>query len=88
MSPSDGPLPEGPGWVAEPKMDGWRAIVRVGHNGHVVIISRRGRPLTDRFPHLVERLADCAPMVLDGELVVCGSHGRPDFTRCDRRTSA
>ncbi len=62
MQPCDGPLPDGHGWLGEPKMDGWRALVRVAA-GRVQVRSRHGRDLTDRFPELGE-LGDgpeCAP---------------------------
>ena len=79
MSPADGPLPQGAGWVAEPKMDGWRALVRVRDDGSVAVTSRRGRPLADVVPDLVAGLEGCPPVVLDGELVAYGGDGRPDF---------
>lgn len=83
MLPSPGPLPGGPGWVAEPKMDGWRAVVEVSGDGKVTVYSRHGRNLTDRFPELAV-LSGCGPVVLDGELVVCGDDGRPDFYALSR----
>lgn len=40
------------GWVAEPKLDGWRALVIV-RDGRVHVRSRRGNDLTDRLPELL-----------------------------------
>jgi bifunctional non-homologous end joining protein LigD len=66
------------GWVVEPKLDGWRAIVIVA-DGRVVIRSRRGNDLSDRLPELAG-LADVVPSgtVLDGELVA-GDGRASDF---------
>ena len=55
------------GWVCEPKLDGWRAIVEVT-DGSVRVTSRNGHDLTDRVP-AVHRLAAAGDVVLDGELV-------------------
>lgn len=84
MLPSTGALPQGPGWVAEPKMDGWRAVVEVSGYGKVTVCSRHGTNLTDRFPELAV-LSAYGPVVLDGELVVCGHDGRPDFYALGRQ---
>lgn len=77
MLASDGELPCGGEWVAEPKMDGWRACIEV-KAGAVTVWSRHGTNLTQRFPELAElgKGPDC---VLDGELVVYGLDGLPDF---------
>lgn len=64
-------LPEGEGWLYEPKWDGFRAIVfREGES--VYIQSRDRRPLDRYFPELREPLLAMLPdaCVLDGELVV------------------
>lgn len=72
-------VPEGDGWVYEPKWDGFRAIVwRDGDD--VDIISRDGRPLVRYFPELPEVLAHALPdrCVVDGEVVV-SVNGVVDF---------
>jgi bifunctional non-homologous end joining protein LigD len=76
--------PEDGRWAYEPKWDGFRAIVHV--NGRAVVWSRRGTDLTDRFPEVAE-LASAVPRdtVLDGELVVSGASGRPDFEAIRQR---
>lgn len=67
-----------PGWAAEPKLDGWRAVVSVADGGFRVR-SRRGNDLTDRLPEL-QALVDAVPTdtVLDGELVA-GDGRASDF---------
>jgi bifunctional non-homologous end joining protein LigD len=85
MLASSGALPDDDGrWAFEPKWDGFRALVHV--NGGVTVWSRRGTDLTDRFPE-VAGLADAVPAdtVLDGELVVLDTSGRPDFEAIRRR---
>lgn len=66
------------GWIAEPKLDGWRAIVSVC-DGRVRVRSRRGTDLTDRLPEL-STLSAAVPdgTVLDGELIA-GEGRSTDF---------
>jgi ATP-dependent DNA ligase len=64
-------LPEGDGWLYEPKWDGFRCVVfRDGDD--VELGSRNERPLTRYFPELLEPLRQQLPerCVLDGEIVV------------------
>ena len=71
-------------WAFEPKWDGFRAIVHV--NRRVVVWSRRGTDLSDRFPELAGLLSAVpADTVLDGELVVLVGAGRTDFEAIRRR---
>ena len=83
MLASAGALPSGPGWIAEPKMDGWRAIVTVAGDA-VTVRSRHGTDLTERFPELAALAG--RELVLDGELVVYGPDGLPDFHALGRRS--
>ena len=48
-----------PGWAAEPKLDGWRAIVTIEDDG-VTVRSRRGNDLTPMVPEL-GRLSSMVP---------------------------
>ncbi len=67
-------------WAVEMKWDGYRAIAVVA-DGRATITSRNGVDLTPAFPELAD-LADSLDVdaaVLDGEIVVLGSGGRPDF---------
>ncbi|MDX6547571.1 MAG: hypothetical protein QOG33_1121 [Gaiellales bacterium] len=59
-------LPQGPGWSFEPKLDGFRTIVFVDGETHL-LQSRNGRPLDRYFPEL--RFPP-GRYVLDGELIV------------------
>lgn len=64
-------IPAGPGWIYEPKWDGFRCLA-FRHREQVVLQSKAGQPLTRYFPEVVEMLARLAPtrFVLDGEIVV------------------
>lgn len=67
-------------WLVEVKYDGWRSIVSCDR-GAVRIVSRRGNDITAKVPEL-GALADAVKrhrLILDGELAVLGSDGRPDF---------
>ncbi|HWH23462.1 MAG TPA: ATP-dependent DNA ligase, partial [Candidatus Limnocylindria bacterium] len=69
-------LPEGDGWLYEPKWDGFRAIVfRDGDD--VYIQSRDLKPLERYFPELPPALRAGLPerCVVDGEIVIPGSDG-------------
>jgi ATP-dependent DNA ligase len=68
-------LPEGEGWLYEPKLDGFRAVVFVdGDDIHVQ--SRNGKPLGRYFPEL---RFPTARLVLDGEIVIRAPGGGEDF---------
>jgi ATP-dependent DNA ligase len=74
-------LPTGEGWAYEPKWDGFRCIAFVD-DGDVELQSRNGRSLTRYFPEL-----EFMPgrYVLDGEIVVFGDDGQPDFDLLGQR---
>ncbi len=77
-------LPEGPEWIYEVKLDGYRAQL-LKHEGRVRIISRRGKPLS--YPEVVaaaQRL-NATSMVLDGEIVAVDHNGRPSFQALQHR---
>lgn len=78
----DGPLPVGGGWAYETKWDGFRCCMRVGAGGATRMTSRLGNEITRVYPDLHGTMTDALagrPAVLDGELVVLGEDGRPDF---------
>jgi ATP-dependent DNA ligase len=79
------------GTVAEPKVDGYRALVARWDDGSVLIRSRQGTDMTAKFPEIAEaaaRLPDSAgSILLDGELVVWES-GRLAFQRLGKRLNA
>ncbi len=71
--------PEGPDWLYEFKLDGYRLQGRIS-GGRATFTTRRGHDYTDRFHALcafAEELGDC---ILDGEIVALGDHGLPDFS--------
>ena len=69
-------LPAGPGYLYEPKWDGFRAIIFRGDT-NVFIQSRDLRPLDRYFPDLHAELLDKLPpgCVVDGEIVIVGPKG-------------
>ncbi|HEY5676067.1 MAG TPA: ATP-dependent DNA ligase, partial [Myxococcales bacterium] len=73
--PSD-VLPEGEGWIYEPKWDGFRALV-FRDRGELLIQSRDLKPLNRYFPELSPPLLQQLPerCVLDGEIVIAGPSG-------------
>jgi len=80
--PTNAPTPSGREWVHEIKFDGFRVIAR--KNGQRVrLYSRPGNDLTDRFPLIVEALANLRSRscIIDGEAVACGHDGIPSFDR-------
>jgi len=80
-----GHLPEGEGFIFEPKWDGFRCVVfRDGDS--VELGSRNDRPLTRYFPELLDPLRAMLPdrCVLDGELVIA-TPGGLDFDALGQR---
>ena len=69
-------LPEGDGFIFEPKWDGFRALIFKDGN-EVEIQSREQKPLNRYFPELVDALRQQLPArcVLDGEIVIATDHG-------------
>jgi ATP-dependent DNA ligase len=70
-------IPEGEGFLFEPKWDGFRAIVFRGGDDGVFIQSRDLRPLDRYFPELHDALVAALPegCVLDGEVVIATPTG-------------
>ena len=72
-------LADGPQWVYEIKLDGYRAIA-VKLEGKVTLFPKRRNSFNRKFPHIVEALADLPDnTVVDGEVVALDESGRPDF---------
>jgi ATP-dependent DNA ligase len=78
-------LPNEPGFLFEPKWDGFRALVFRTAN-QTLIQSRDLKPLNRYFPELEEALHDALPKgcVLDGEIVVTSRRGL-DFDALQQR---
>jgi bifunctional non-homologous end joining protein LigD len=75
-----------PGWVFEPKYDGWRVLAR-RRGGRVTLFSRSGLDLTGGEPGVAAALASlpAGDFVVDGELVVFGKDGVPRFSLLQKR---
>jgi ATP-dependent DNA ligase len=78
-------LPQGEGWLYEPKWDGFRALV-FWDDSELLIQSRDLRPLGRYFPELDAGLRSVlpAPCVLDGEVVIATERGL-DFEALQQR---
>lgn len=75
-------------WHFEIKWDGVRAVAYVDAAGPR-LSNRRARAISERYPELLEALATLPPgTVLDGEIIVFGDDGRPDFPRVLQREQA
>lgn len=72
-------LPEGPEWLTELKIDGYRALAYKS-SGKVQLRSRNDNDFTARYAGIVKALAAMPDeTVLDGEVVALDANGRPSF---------
>ena len=72
-------LPEGPGWLYELKLDGYRAIA-FKDGAKVHLRSRNDNDFTSRYPGVLTGLAKLPEnTVIDGEVVAFDAAGRPSF---------
>jgi DNA ligase D-like protein (predicted ligase) len=72
-------LPEGPEWLHEIKLDGYRAVA-VNSKGKLNLYSRNRKSFNRQYPYIVEALSDLPEnTVVDGEIVSLDDQGRPDF---------
>lgn len=79
-------LPTGPGWIYEPKWDGFRSVVfRSGDE--IMLGSRNDKPLTRYFPDVAQALLQVLPdrCVVDTEIVIVGPDGVLDFDGLQQR---
>lgn len=69
-------IPQEPGWLYEPKWDGFRCLA-FRDGDEVVLQSKGGQPLARYFPELVEQLQrlPARTFVLDGEIIIRGAVG-------------
>lgn len=75
-------IPPGDDWLYEIKFDGYRLLTRVDGDD-VRCFTRNGHDWSHRLPALVKavRALDIGWGWLDGEIVVAGENGTPDFQR-------
>ena len=80
-SPGELPLPGDRSWSYEVKWDGMR-VLATRSRGRLRLTGRSGTDVTNRFPELVEAAPEHLPdgSVLDGEVVLFDSSGRPSFS--------
>src|SRR3712207_4551202 len=72
-------LPEGPNWLYELKLDGYRALA-IKTCGKVQLRSRNNNDFNGRYPHVVKALSSMPDeTVIDGEIVAFDSTGPPSF---------
>ena len=74
--------PEGPGWLFEPKLDGYRVLCRK-EGDEVQVLTRRGNDWTSEFRAIADavRSLPCRAALIDGEAVVYDSNGVTSFQR-------
>ena len=81
-------LPEGPEWLYEPKLDGYRALL-LKDEAQIRILSRNEKDLTAMYPGIAAaglRLK-AGQVVIDGEIVALAEDGRPSFQALQHRAS-
>ena len=72
-------LPDGPDWLYQVKLDGYRAIA-VKSSGKLNLFSRRRNSFNTQYSLVFEALTDLPDnTVIDGEVVALDESGRPDF---------
>jgi DNA ligase D-like protein (predicted ligase) len=72
-------LPDGPEWVYEVKLDGYRALA-INANGKLSLYSRKRKSFNRQYQHVFDALRDLPKnTVVDGEIVALDDAGRPNF---------
>jgi ATP-dependent DNA ligase len=80
-------LPEGPEWLIELKLDGYRALA-IKSGGKVQLRSLNNNDFSSRYPGLVKALASMPDdAVIDGEVVALDEDGRPSFNTLQNQRS-
>ena len=81
-------LPEGPDWLYEAKLDGYRALI-IKDGGSIRLRSRNDKDLLSMYPALAAtaRRLHAEQAVVDGEIVAVDKQGRPSFQALQHRGS-
>src|SRR5499427_8753191 len=73
-------IPDGPDWIYEVKLDGYRAVA-VKADGALNLYSRRRNSFNRQYPLVYEVLGDLPEnTVVDGEIVALDDEGKPNFS--------
>jgi len=80
-------LPEGPEWLLELKLDGYRALA-IKSEGKVQLRSRNDNDFSTRYASITTALSQMPDeTVLDGEVVALDEKGRPSFNKLQNHAS-
>lgn len=81
-------LPEGPEWLYEVKLDGYRALI-LKNGERVHIRSRNDKDLTAAYPSIAAaaRRLNAERATIDGEIVAVDAGGRPSFQALQHRSA-
>lgn len=71
--------PDGPQWIHEIKLDGYRIQCRV-EDGRAALLTRKGLDWTGRFREIAKSASRLPDAILDGEIVALDKSGNPDFS--------
>ena len=73
-------LPEGPEWLYEAKLDGYRALI-IKDGARVQVRSRNDKDMTRAYPSVTAgaRKLGAEQAIVDGEVVAVDAQGRPSF---------
>jgi DNA ligase D-like protein (predicted ligase) len=81
-------LPEGPDWLCELKLDGYRSLA-IKCGGKIQLRSRNNNDFYGRYPGIVKALASMPDeTVIDGEVVALDEEGRPSFNSLQNYSAA
>jgi bifunctional non-homologous end joining protein LigD len=79
-------LPDEPGWIFEPKLDGYRAVI-IKDGPRVLVRSRNDNDFASTYPTVTGAAAtvEAERAVIDGEIVALDANGRPSFQALQHR---
>jgi len=79
-------IPAGDDWVAQVKWDGVRVLL-YDDGTTVRLFNRKLRDRTQHYPELqdIHSFCNARSVILDGEIIALGEHGKPDFHQVMKR---